>query len=212
MQTVKLITALALGASLAACATVPDIATRNAPFELALSANVPSAQPARALQPAIQQQAPMRVTDVKVNVPKSLTVSEANTYYPNAQIVWRGDPIGNRHMQVAQIFDTAARAGTVDLTGGTGVVLDVEVIRFHSVTERTRYSVGGVHNMMFNLTVRRASTGEALAPTRLIEANLPALAGRVAVEADRNGQTQKMRVTNFLSEAIRQELARFISA
>jgi hypothetical protein len=31
-------------------------------------------------------------------------VSEENVYAPEAEIVWRGEPEGDRHAQVAQIF------------------------------------------------------------------------------------------------------------
>ena len=96
------------------------------------------------------------------------------------------------------------------MAGATPVILDVTAVRFHSLTEKARYTVGGVHNIIFDLTVRRASTGEALAPTRRVEADLPALGGTAAVEADRQGQTQKVRVHAFLQQVIRQELARFV--
>lgn len=29
-----------------------------------------------------------------------LSVSESNSYYPNADVVWRGDPIGDRIQQI----------------------------------------------------------------------------------------------------------------
>ncbi|MCX7559964.1 hypothetical protein OS190_10330 [Sulfitobacter sp. F26204] len=214
MQTLKLFTAMTLGVSVAACGNVPDIASRNAPYEVTPpSDSQPASQPlATGNTERLHAQLPMTVTQININVPRTLTVSEANSYYPKADIVWRGDPIGDRYAQITQIFDTAFRAGTKDLSGPTGVILDVELVRFHSVTEKTRYSVGGVHNMVFNLTVRRASTGAALAPTRQVTADLPALGGRSAIEAERKGQTQKVRVTNFLAQAIRQELARFVSA
>ncbi len=208
----KFIAALVLGASVAACGNVPDIASRNAPFE--------ATPPAQGVQQAGMRQAPlqaqtplaMTVSGIKIRVPRSLRVSEANSFYPKGDIVWRGDPIGDRHAQVAAIFDSGFRAGTADMSGPTAVIIDVEVLRFHSVSEKTRYSVGGVHNIMFNLTVRRASTGEALGPTRVVEANLPALGGGTAIEADRQGQTQKVRVTDHLGQVIRHQLSLFVSA
>ena len=36
------------------------------------------------------------VAEVKIVVPQTLRVSEANSYRPNADIVWRGDPPGDR--------------------------------------------------------------------------------------------------------------------
>lgn len=205
----KLALITALGASLAACGNTPDIASRN--LSNGASASIVAvAQPG----PVVRSTAPLpvRVSAINVSVPRNLTVSEANLYYPIADIVWRGDMIGDRHAQVQHIFETAFRAGTSDLSGPTGVILDAEVVRFHSLSEKARYSVGGVHNMVFKLTVRRATTGEQLGPARLVKADLPALGGTAAIEADRKGQTQKVRVTDFLAQAIRKELARFVSA
>tara|TARA_R110002073_G_scaffold227375_2_gene388055 strand:+ start:1748 stop:2434 length:687 start_codon:yes stop_codon:yes gene_type:complete len=201
MNTLKLIAVLGLGALVSACGNVPDIASRNAPFETTGVALI---------APSAQTQLPqsMRVSAISVRVPRNLKVSEANVYYPRADIVWRGDPIGDRHAQIQSIFETAFASGTKDMAGVADVTLDVEIVRFHSVTEKTRYTVGGVHNMLFRLTVRSAATGEALAPAREIQANLPAFGGRQAIEAERRGQTQKVRVTGYLAQVIRQELAK----
>ncbi|MEP5729616.1 MAG: DUF6778 family protein [Sulfitobacter sp.] len=226
MKILKLIAALGLGATVSACSTMPDIASRNIPFEVtptAVAPSVPTVATPTTLAPTavaltepahLQSQVatPLRVAGINVTVPQQLVVSEANSYYPNADIVWRGDPVGNRYTQVQTIFETAFQAGTAQMNGPTDVTLEVELTRFHSVTEKTRYSVGGVHNMVFNLTVRRASTGEILAPKREVRADLPALGGRAAIEADRIGQTQKVRVTDFLAQVIQQELKRYISS
>ncbi len=206
MTSVKLIAALGLVAVVSACGSV-DIASRNATFETTpFAIGAPAATP----QHAVQSQLPksMSVAQINVSVPRSLTTSEANVYYPRADIVWRGDSIGDRHQQIQSIFETALAAGTRDLAGETPVVLDVQIVRFHSVTEKTRYTIGGVHNIKFNLTVRDATTGEALAPTRLVEANLDAFGGKQAIAAERNGQTQKVRITGFLGQVIRSELAK----
>ncbi|GAA6175535.1 DUF6778 family protein [Sulfitobacter pacificus] len=210
----KLALGAALVGSLAACGNKPDIASRNLSKDVipGTATTVAAATPQSQKNLRSTAQLPMTVTAININVPRSLTVSEANLYYPKADIVWRGELIGDRHAQIKQIFDTAFRAGTADISGPTGVILDAEVVRFHSVTEKARYSVGGVHNMIFKLTVRRASTGEALGPTRLVRADLPAFGGKEAIDADRAGQTQKVRVTDFLSQAIRHELARFVAA
>ncbi|KIN66425.1 putative lipoprotein [Sulfitobacter noctilucicola] len=215
MRVLKLIAALTMGVSVAACGAMPDIASRNAPFEATQPSSAQDLRPKAPFQPTAmletQTPLPMTVKAININVPGALKVSEANTYYPSADIVWRGDPVGNRRTQITEIFETAFKRGTVGMDGSTPVILDVELVRFHSVTEKTRYSVGGVHNIMFKLTVRRASTGAALAPTRFIEADLPALGGRSAMEADRKGQTQKVRVTDHLALVIQQELSRFVA-
>lgn len=207
MKTVKLIVALGLGVLVSACANLPDVTSRNAPFE--------ATEPLLAASPLVSESVPqtqlpysMNVTEINVRVPRHLSVSEANVYYPRADIVWRGEPIGDRHSQIEAIFRSAFAHGTQEMKGEVPVVLDVEVTRFHSVSEKTRYTTGGVHNMEFTLTVRSAESGLALAPPRAVEANLNAFGGRAAIAADRAGQTQKVRVTGYLSQVIRQELAK----
>ncbi len=203
MKTVKLIGALGLGALVAACGSMPDVASRNAPFEQVTTG--PLVQPAALRETQLPA---MHVSAINVTAPRSLKVSEANVYYPRADIVWRGDAMGDRHQQIESIFKTAFAAGTRDMQGATDVVLDVQILRFHSVTEKTRYSVGGVHNMRFRLTVRDAATGATVIPTREVEANLKAFGGSQAIAAERRGETQKVRVTGYLAQVIRDELAK----
>lgn len=206
MKLFRTMIALGLGALVTACGTVPDIASRNAPFETA-GAQALYAQPeGTVLQFAAVTPETFRVAKVNVNVPRSLEVSEANVYYPRGDIVWRGDPIGDRHAQVREIFETAAFNGTKDMAGETPVIIDLQLIRFHSVSERTRASVGGVHNMHFFMTVRDGQTGAMIGEPRQIEANLPAYGGSEAIRAENRGQTQKVRVTGYLAHVIRQEL------
>jgi hypothetical protein len=211
MKTLKIIVALALGLTVTACGTVPDIASRNAPFEV----TPPEPSVALAAQPGVapaaQPGSALRVSQINVTVPRTLRVSEANSYYPLGDIVWRGELIGDRHAQVQTIFEDAFRAGTEGLNGPTDVTLNIEVVRFHSLSEKARYSVGGVHNMVFKLTVTRTSTGQALAPTREVVADLPAFGGKRAIEADRRGETQKVRIHAYLQQVIQQELSRFVA-
>lgn len=210
MKTLRLITALGLGGLMAACGAAPDITSRNAPFE---AAQLETGQPKLAFQqegtaptPAAALPQALNVADITIRVPQTLTVSEANGYYPRADIVWRGDNLGNRHQQVKAIFENAFAEGTRGMNSGKPVTLDVQLVRFHSLTERARERVGGVHNMEFFLTVYDAETGTALIPPRRVEANLPALGGVAAIEAVQRGQTQKVRVSTYLSMVIQQEL------
>jgi hypothetical protein len=147
-----------------------------------------------------------RVTDITVRVPRDLTVSEANRYYPSSDIVWREDPLGDRHSQVQAIFEDAMARGTQDMNGIVPVALDVEVMRFHALTEKTRYTVGGVHSIMFELTLRNADTGLALGAPRVVEADLVGFGGQRAIEAESKGHTQKVRITGHLANVIRVEL------
>ncbi len=197
MTPVRIFAALAVALSVSACAGL-DTATRNAPLETpALS---PSA--ATATLPAV------RVVDFQVRVPPSLQVSEANLYYPGGDIVWRGDAPGDRHAQVAAIFDTAMRDAIPAVDGAMPVIADIELVRFHALTEKARYTVGGVHSIKFLLTLKDPNTGTIIAGPRLIEASLRAYGGSKAIEAERRGLGQKVRITRHLTNVIATELVR----
>lgn len=144
---------------------------------------------------------------VTVSVPQSLTTSEANSFHPNVEIVWRGDAPGERHAQVKAIFEAAVAKGTATMHAGPKVVVDIEVTRFHCLTEKTRFTVGGVHNMRFMLTVRDAASGVVIQGPRLINADVKASGGARAIAEDAAGQTQKVVVTERLAEVIRRELS-----
>jgi len=197
----KLIALGVLALTVAGCADV-DMATRNAPMETApLAASATVAAPRD-----------YRLADIRFAVPENLSVSEANSYYPIADIVWRGDPHGDRGQQIAAMFDSAARAAAQGINGSTPVILDITLVRFHGVTERTRYTVGGVHAIRFDLTVLDARNGAILEPTRRVDADLRALGGMEAIRADQQGQTQKVRVTAHLTALFRDSVLRGLPA
>ena len=200
MKTLQLIAALSLGALVSACGGT-DIASRNAVID-------PTITPMSFQQDAAPIAAPsLRVAQINVVVPQSLKVSEANRYYPSGDIVWRGDPMGDRHEQVRAIFENAMTTGTQGMNGATPVTLDIEVLRFHALTEKARYTVGGVHSITFMLTLRDTATGQMLGEPRKIKADLDGYGGQRAIEAESRGLTQKVRITGHLANVIRQELS-----
>lgn len=235
MKIVKMALAVSMGVSLSACA-VPETVTRNLPLgqqQIATNfASTDQSATGRLAQPQIGAKAPsivrtvsdttraphtilpeavlrqINVAQINVNVPQTLSVSEANRYYPMADIVWRGDPIGNRHAQISKIVHEGMVNGTASFQGPVAVVIDVEVTRFHSVTEKARYTVGGVHNIEFLMVIRDATTGERLSPSRRVSTSLEAFGGQHAVAAENRGQTQKVRVTTHLGEVVRQQLVK----
>lgn len=152
------------------------------------------------------------VAAINVIVPRSLKSSEANTFLPIADIVWRGEAPGDRHTQVATIFQEAMATGTAGMIAGRQVVLDIEVTRFHCVTEKTRFTIGGVHSMHFLLTVRDAATGEIVQPQRLVVADVKAAGGSAALAEDYAGLTQRVVVEQRLAEVIRRELSAPVAA
>ena len=146
--------------------------------------------------------APMRVSSFTVVVPETLTVSEQNTYDPSTDIVWRGDPFGDRFPQVQAIVESGVQKGISKLTGDVPVTLDIVVWRFHSQTERTRYSVGGDYEISYDLTVRAASDGSVLIPTYRVDAIADAPGGDDALVAERAGRTEKIDNINLMAASI----------
>lgn len=145
-----------------------------------------------------------RVSTVTVSVPDELTVSEALTYIPRADIVWREDPPGDRKAQISAVLRNAIQRGASGLRGPRPVRLVVTVNRFHALTfeaEATNYN-GGVHNLDFNVAVLDARTGAELVAPMRIEADVPAFSGAEAVQRRLNGETQRSVITNHVSATI----------
>lgn len=197
MNPVRIIVALVAALSLSACGGL-DTATRNAPLEAQTLTQTPAVAAGQAVQ----------VVDFQIRVPPELKASEANLYFPGGDIVWRGDAPGDRHVQVAAIFDTAMRSAIPAVSGATPVVADIELVRFHALTEKARYTVGGVHSIKFMLTLKDPETGAVIAAPRLIEASLRAYGGSKAIEADRRGLGEKVRISRHLTNVLATELTR----
>ncbi|NCU20316.1 hypothetical protein EOM89_06175 [Candidatus Falkowbacteria bacterium] len=186
---------IVMALALSACAPAPMSGSSGGSAPVAATAPAPTA-------------AIYAVRAVQVRVPDTLRVSEANLFYPLADIVWRGDPAGNRYTQVKAIFDAAATRATRPMTKGPRVVAEIDVQRFHCLTEKARYSVGGVHSIEFLLTVRDARTGALIDGPRKVKADLPASGGNRAIAEDAAGMTQKVLITDHLERVIRAELSR----
>lgn len=200
--------AVALALGLSACVSANPPASRNAgpmPPDLAVSTSTQSAPVEPAARTVLQAQ--YDVQAVRIAVPRSLKVSEANTFKPRADIVWRGEPRGDRHAQVAGILEEAMAKGTGMMTKGRAVIVDVEVTRFHALTEKTRYTVGGVHEMRFRLTVSDATTGTVLDGPREVIADVKAAGGSAAIAEDQAGRTQRVVIVERLANVIRRELS-----
>lgn len=191
MKLMKLFAAIALAGGLSACANV-DTATRSAPDTAPVTAANLS-----------ELSSNWKLVDVQVNVPENLSVSEANRYYPLADIVWRGDVYGDRRAQITSLMDDAMTQGLSHLDGARPVIFSITVSRFHSLTEKARYSVGGVHNIKYILTVLDAATGKPLHGPIETEVDLKAYGGVQAFEAERRGHTQKVRITSHLINKMR---------
>lgn len=145
-----------------------------------------------------------RLAEVRVSVPKSLTVSEAKTLLPNADIVWREDPLGDRHAQVGKIIQNAVLRGAQGLRGSRPVIISVTVTRFHALTYEAELSSSdwGVHNVDFIAQVLDARTGEVLLPATKIRAETPAWSGARMKAARAKGITQKSMITNHVAATV----------
>lgn len=203
-RVLKSLFALACAVSLSACQST-TIASRS-------NQNPPTIT--MASQGSVQVPGPKvmasqyNVTNVAIAVPRKLKVSEANVFYPVADIVWRGEPRGDRHGQVASIFQEAMQAGTGSMTKGRDVVVEIEVTRFHCLTEKTRYTVGGVHSLEFELTVRDVQSGAVIDGPRIVLADVKAAGGAQAIAEEQMGRTQRVVVVDRLAQVIRRELSR----
>ncbi len=145
-----------------------------------------------------------RVQDVQVVAPTSLTVSEANRFAPDADIVWHGDPPGDRRAQVAKILDDGITEGASGLRGSRPVIIGVTVQTFHSLSPLALAEApSGVHNITYSTRVFDARSGEPLTQTEVITADLEAFTGAAAVVAVQQGETQKVRINRHLSNVTR---------
>jgi hypothetical protein len=176
---------VALIAGLQACMPA-DLASRNRMLD------IPALQPGQ-LTPAYDAVA-MRVT-----VPEALAVSERDGIYPTTDIVWRGDPLGDRHDQVQALFAEAGAAAISATRPGAPALVEITLERFHGVTEQTRALVGGVYNVAFVMTLTDPETGAVLADPRRVTANLAAPVAHTGSERDM--------VIRLLADLLARELA-----
>lgn len=150
----------------------------------------------------------LRIDSFTVSVPKSLKVNDRNLYYPMGDIVWRGEAKGDRHAQVRGMFEVGLRRAAPRIHGARPVRIDVQVVRFHAVSEKARYTVGGVHDITFMYRLIDVASGAQLGPTRTVDADLEALGGSAAIEAEGRGLTQKVRIVAHLERVFIEELTR----
>ncbi|MCK0150914.1 hypothetical protein MWU54_12815 [Marivita sp. S6314] len=182
--------AVALALSLSACASTQSASRAAMPDDTMMGLIQPD----------------YTIDSFTVSVPKSLTVNERNTYYPRGDIVWRGDALGDRHAQVKAMFETSLRAAAPRVQGSRPVRVDIQVTRFHALSEKARYTVGGVHDISFLLRLVDAETGLQIGRTKDVSADLAGLDGQAAIAADARGDTQKNRLTTHLTNVLIEEL------
>lgn len=205
----SLVAGLVVVLGLSACATT-DTASRNFSPD-------PGTRTVALPQGFIAREA-LNVQAITVRVPETLSVSEEDVFFPKADIVWREDPIGPRHEQVRLIVQAAAdRAASLHQSAnGRGVNVDIQITRFHALSERARYyaSFGTTHEVDFFINLYDPVTGLAIElPGRTtplhIKTTLNAYGGLQALQAVKRGETQKVRITEHLVKEIDQALTGF---
>lgn len=145
-----------------------------------------------------------KLNDVIVSVPSSLTVSNANSYIPNADIVWHGEPFGDRRAQVAAIMDEGLTAGASELQGDQPVTIVARLTQFHAVTPAAvARAPSAVHNIKYTVQVLDSRTGAPLTEPQSIAADLEAYVGAAAVAAAINGETQRNRIVAHIAAVTR---------
>ena len=184
--------AIAVGLALFALgACVPVETTTRNTSSTAVEKTLPAAAPS------------YRPVGLRIEVPDTLVVSEANTYAPFADIVWRGDEFGDRHKQVKALFAEAFKAA--DLKGGKPVLVSVKVMRFHALTEKARYVTGGNYAIYFFLQLSDPKTAKPLGPARLVSINQDAVAYRPGQD-DHLGHAEHRKVIGIIRARIEKEL------
>lgn len=125
------------------------------------------------------QAANWTVSDVTVAVPETLSTTEENSAVPEADIVWHGEPVGDRRAQVAAILTEGIEAGSAGLGGTQPVTISATVTQFHAVTPEGErlirtFTNAGVDDIKYTIQVNDARTGAALTEPQAIEASMPA--------------------------------------
>lgn len=198
MKHVRWIALLAIGLSLPGCAW----------FEGASVTRAENSKPIETKMPVVESVLPtMSIARFDVRVPETLKVSEANTYYPKGDIVWHEDPLGDRHAQVKAIFDESLARSKEAVKGELPVIVNIEVKRFHALTPKTRYTIGGRHEILFVMNLYNAKTGMPVGEPREVNATFKGFGGEEAILAERSGITQRVRITDKLISVMKQQLA-----
>jgi len=147
-----------------------------------------------------------KVVDVQADVPRTLTTTERNGQMPNVDLIWTEEGQGDVYAQIEAIMEEsmaqAASRLRSSIKGNRPVIIRTEQTQFHSLTERARSNIGGIHNVDFILTVVDANTGELLAGPAIIEADVTAFGGSAARASVAEGQTMRVRIIDRVSDVI----------
>jgi hypothetical protein len=141
------------------------------------------------------------VVDVRAVAYDSRTVSEDNILVPMADIVWHGEPPGDRRAQVAAIVADGVEAAAAPLRGPRPVEIHIAIDRFHGVTPAAiNRSPGAVHDITFRIAVVDRATRKVLVEPMQMEADLIAYTQSMAVVSRLDGQTERQRIVDHVAD------------
>ena len=106
----------------------------------------------------------------------------------------------------ADIIDAAATRAVAGLEAGPGIYLDIEVKRFHALSQKARATVGGVHNILMEVSIRHGETNEILVDPFPVHIKLKEFGGQKAIEAEMRGETQKVRISREITGVVQKYL------
>lgn len=144
---------------------------------------------------------------VSVTIPDSIVVSTSteDRYPPSDQLVWWGDPPGDRKAQVVALMEDAVNDGAAAaLQGAQPVDVEVVIRQFHAMSPIARATSfqAGVHEIRFDIAIRDAGSGEILAEEKGVNADFRAYSGSKAVLAEARGEDQKTRIKERVSNVV----------
>lgn len=143
-----------------------------------------------------------RLASVEVSAPDTLTTSDRDGYTPDYDVVWHGEPAGDRRAQAAAIIKEGIERGARSALHGRKSVRIVATIgQFHAITPTVRrmQSQVGIHNIQYTVQVFDAHSGAPLTEPQNIKAEFPALVGKAGDEADARGLTQRVQIVNHIA-------------
>ncbi len=152
----------------------------------------------QAIDPNISRQ--WRVASVDVVVPETLSVSTVDSLAPEADIVWWGEPDGDRRVQVAEIVEAGVARGASGLRGGVPVNLIVILEQFHGTSPRAqRIAPSAVHNIRYTIRVFDNRNGQELTAPIHIDAPLEAYVGGQLAALQAQGGSEKARIVAHIA-------------
>lgn len=143
------------------------------------------------------------IASVSIIIPEDLTLIEAPGFLaPNADIIWHGDPQGDRRAQVTDILRTGIGRAAAKVDGRIPVMLAIQLEQFHAVTPAAvSRAPSAVHNIAFYAQFFDAN-GTPISKPEYIQADLEANVGVQAIIAAQEGQTQRVRITDQLDRVM----------